>query len=101
MTVEERAEAGEGSSILADGTRATPPSAQEAERADAAQEKLAAQGYDVSVKTFWWGFEIHLNAEAAEVAGDIADLIGDVAGNVLPSPMGEVVEGYCKIKSVW
>ncbi|MEU3862489.1 hypothetical protein AB0F03_35025 [Streptomyces sp. NPDC028722] len=87
--------------VLEDGTRATPPSAQEVTKAEAARKELAAQGYDISVKTFWWGFEVHLNAEAAEAASQIAELIGDIAGEALPSPYGDIIEAYCQLKSLW
>jgi hypothetical protein len=94
-------QAAQGSGVLEDGSRATPPSQEEVAKAEAARKELGARGYDVSVKTFWWGFEIHLNAEAAALAGDIAELIGDVAGEALPSPMNKIVEAYCKIKALW
>ncbi|MFJ3818128.1 hypothetical protein [Streptomyces sp. NPDC090056] len=76
------------------------PTAQDIERAEAAVEKLAALGAEVYSTAHWWGFQLHLNAEAAETAADISELIGDVAGNILPGPFNKIVEVCCQLKAL-
>uniref|UniRef100_UPI002FDC3E2B hypothetical protein n=1 Tax=Streptomyces sp. IBSBF 3136 TaxID=2903524 RepID=UPI002FDC3E2B len=76
------------------------PTREDIARAERAVEQLAARGVEVGTSTHWWGFAIHLNAEAANTAADISDLIGDAAGNILPSPFNKIVEAYCKVKAV-
>ncbi|MFF1561665.1 hypothetical protein [Streptomyces sp. NPDC058279] len=75
------------------------PTAQDMERAEHARKELAARGADVRPTTHWWGFQLHLNAEAADKAADISELIGEVAGGILPAPFNKIVEAYCKIKA--
>ncbi|MFG2895188.1 hypothetical protein [Streptomyces sp. NPDC048248] len=75
------------------------PTVQDIDRAELARKELAARGAEVTTSTHWWGFALHLNAQAANTAADISDLIGDVAGNILPSPFNKIVEAYCKIKA--
>ncbi|MFI9646630.1 hypothetical protein ACIHAA_10090 [Streptomyces sp. NPDC052040] len=77
------------------------PSAAAIAAAQQAVRELAARGAEVSVKTKWWGFEIHLNAEAASKASELAEYIGDVAGNALPDPYGQIIEVFCKVKAAW
>ncbi|MGX1761705.1 hypothetical protein ACWIG5_33165 [Streptomyces lydicus] len=75
------------------------PTAQDMERAERARKELAARGIEVRPTKHWWGFAIHLNAEAADMAADISELIGDIAGNILPSPFNKIVELYCKVRA--
>ena len=94
-------EAAEQPSTHVLGSDNAEPTAQDIERAEQAQKELAARGIEVWTKKLWWGFEIHLNAEAADKTADIAELIGDIAGEILPSPFNKIVETFCKVKAAW
>lgn len=77
------------------------PSQAVLEKAEQARRELEALGAHVEVKTMWWKFEVHLNAEAVELGAEIAPLIAEVVGAVLPSPYGEIVEVFVKLKVAW
>ncbi|MCF3131708.1 hypothetical protein [Streptomyces olivochromogenes] len=92
---------GEENSTAPSGTGQPEPSPQAVDEAEAARKELAARGLEAWAVTKWWGFEFHLNSEAADVAGQIASLVGAVAGEILPQPFGRVVEAYCELKERW
>ncbi|MFF4402864.1 DUF6207 family protein [Streptomyces sp. NPDC001480] len=69
------------------------------DRIRALEQQLAASGYDVKVETKWWGFQILLNAKAAQDVADIFEMIGDYASDVLGKKIGTVVEVYCKTRA--
>ncbi|MFC4591180.1 hypothetical protein [Sphaerisporangium corydalis] len=64
-----------------------------------AEMELNANGREVYVNTRWWGFEVVLNAAAAQVAAEISELVGEIAGRILPRPIGRVVELAFTIRS--
>lgn len=64
-----------------------------------AEMQLNANGWEAYVNTKWWGFEVVLNAAAAQAAADISELVGEIAGNLLPKPIGALVEAAFKIRA--
>ncbi|MFH8560021.1 hypothetical protein [Streptomyces sp. NPDC017988] len=85
----------------AEDARAFTPSAATLERSERARKELEARGVEVSVKTFWWKFEVHLNAEGAALAAEIAPLIGEVVAAFLKEPIGTIVEVYAELRGEW
>ncbi|MRH93434.1 hypothetical protein GFY24_39530 [Nocardia sp. SYP-A9097] len=77
-----------------------PPADQEEFRQ--VQRELAALGYEVHAVAKWWGFEIHLNAEAAKLAADITEYIGKMVA-LIPAvaPFKPLIKLYCKLKAAW
>ncbi len=65
-----------------------------------AEMQLNVLGAEVYPNTKWWGFELVLNAAAAAAAADISELVGDLLGKILPSPIGALVEAAFKIRAV-
>ncbi|MCK1823599.1 hypothetical protein MTQ10_29450 [Streptomyces sp. XM83C] len=76
------------------------PSSAALAAAEAARTQLAASGAEVWVDPHWWGFEVYLNAVAAEDAEEWAGYIGEIVGAALPSPLGEITEVVCKLKGL-
>ncbi|GGZ36437.1 hypothetical protein GCM10010387_33120 [Streptomyces inusitatus] len=74
-------------------------SAQERELAEQAQKELAALGAAVEVKTKWWGFEIHLNAEASATVVTVIEQIGNTADAALGGKIGGLVKVACLIRA--
>ncbi|THA45666.1 hypothetical protein [Streptomyces sp. A1136] len=73
------------------------------ERQDAIREiqkQLASNGQDVRATKDWWGFAVHLSAKAAQDVADIAEMIGDVAGELLGGKIGKLVEAACKARAL-
>ncbi|MFF9496535.1 hypothetical protein [Streptomyces flaveolus] len=64
-----------------------------------AQRQLAASGWEVRATSHWWGFAIHLNAQAAQDVADITETIGEIAGNVLGGNIGKIVEAGAKLRA--
>ncbi|MEU3991736.1 sialidase family protein [Streptomyces platensis] len=77
------------------------PSQAVLEKAEQARRELEARGAEVRVEKKWWKFEIYLNAEAVELGAEIAPQIAEVVGAVLPSPYGDIVEVFVKLKVAW
>ncbi|MBT2489444.1 hypothetical protein J7E96_13120 [Streptomyces sp. ISL-96] len=75
------------------GSANDAPSARDGTRRSGAQGAGGAGLGEATAHTFWWGCELCLDAEAAEDAAKVRELIGDVAGSILPSPFHEIVEG--------
>ncbi|MEV4129594.1 hypothetical protein [Nocardia sp. NPDC049707] len=66
------------------------------------QRELAALGVEVHAVTKWWGFEIHLNAEAAQVAATITEQVGKVLAKIPKlKPFSPLIKAYCKAKAKW
>ncbi|MEV0621847.1 hypothetical protein AB0I81_51605 [Nonomuraea sp. NPDC050404] len=65
-----------------------------------AELELNANGREVYPITRWWGFELVLNAAAAQAAADISELVGDLVGNLLPRPIGALIEAAFKIRAI-
>ncbi|MFD8992244.1 sialidase family protein [Streptomyces goshikiensis] len=74
-------------------------SAQELERAEQAVKELAALGMEVHVVKKWWGFEVHLNAEAAVKVAEITSYIGQIADAALTPLIGSLVRLFCEIRA--
>jgi hypothetical protein len=67
-----------------------------------AQRELAARGAEVRAVTKWWGFEIHLNAEAAQTAAEITELVGRILSNIPKlKPFSPLIKAFCKLKAAW
>ncbi|MGW0536578.1 hypothetical protein [Streptomyces sp. NPDC003032] len=92
---------GTASDTQAEDPRAFTPSTAVVERAELAHKELATRGVEVSVKTMWWKFEVHLNAEGAALAAEIAPLIGEVVAAFLKEPIGTIVEIYAELRGEW
>ncbi|MEV4093931.1 hypothetical protein [Streptosporangium saharense] len=69
-------------------------------KAREAETQLNANGWEVYPVARWWGFEIVLNAAAAQVAAEISELVGEIAGAVLPRPIGALVELSFRIRAL-
>ncbi|CAM5335305.1 hypothetical protein SALBM135S_05593 [Streptomyces alboniger] len=52
-------------------------------------------------KTFWWGFELHLNQEAVDTYLEIKDLIVDVLGEALKEPLASLVAVAALAQKTW
>ncbi|MGY2063199.1 hypothetical protein ACW9HQ_50615, partial [Nocardia gipuzkoensis] len=66
------------------------------------QTELASDGYEVSAVTKWWGFEVHLNAKAAQAAADITEKIGSLLAKIPKlKPLAPLIKAYCKIRAAW
>ncbi|MEV0391353.1 hypothetical protein [Nonomuraea sp. NPDC050643] len=61
--------------------------------------QLNATGAQAYTNTYWWGFEIVLNAKAAEAAAAISELVGDLVGLFLPKNVALLVENACKVRA--
>ncbi|MEV6044110.1 hypothetical protein [Streptomyces xanthochromogenes] len=62
--------------------------------------ELNANGWEVYPYAKWWGFELVLNAAAAQAAAEISEKVGELVGAVLPKPIGTLVEAAFKIRAV-
>ncbi|WP_429425725.1 hypothetical protein [Nocardia sp. GAS34] len=66
------------------------------------QDELAARGAEVHAVTKWWGFEIHLNAEAAQIAAQITEQVGKILSNIPKlKPFSPLIKAFCKLKAAW
>ncbi|MEV0151651.1 MULTISPECIES: hypothetical protein [unclassified Nonomuraea] len=68
-----------------------------------AQRQLEARGAEVLPPVVkWWGFEIHLNAEAAELAAEITELIGKIVSKVPKlKPIAPLIKAVVKLRAKW
>ncbi|MEU1628290.1 hypothetical protein ABZ746_23760 [Streptomyces sp. NPDC020096] len=75
-----------------------PPEEQEEIRA--AQRELAALGAEVDAVVKWWGFEIHLNAQAAEMTATIIEEVGKIVSKFPKlKPFAPLIKLVCKIRA--
>ncbi|GAA3126933.1 hypothetical protein GCM10020254_87940 [Streptomyces goshikiensis] len=67
---------------------------------DAARAGLSED--DIQIKTFWWKFEIHLSAQAADIAAEITELVGKVLAKVPKlKPFSPIIKAFCRLKAKW
>ncbi|MEU8038613.1 hypothetical protein [Streptosporangium sp. NPDC049078] len=65
------------------------------------EAQLNANGRQVYANARWWGFEIVLNAAAAQAAAEISELVGEiVAMAVRPRTLGRLIELSFQIRSL-
>ncbi|CAL9671106.1 hypothetical protein [Streptomyces sp. enrichment culture] len=62
-------------------------------------KQLAVGGWEVRATSHWWGFAVHLNAQAAQDVAEITEMIGEIAGNLLGGNIGKIVEAAAKIRA--
>ncbi|WP_328730735.1 hypothetical protein OHT20_00405 [Streptomyces caniferus] len=101
MAAEETAQDVDGEGASVNAALTFTPSQAVLEKAERAGRELEALGAEVRVDKKWWKFEVHLNARAVELGAEIAPLIAEVVGAALPSPYGDIVEQFVKIKVAW